>query len=172
MAAPGLEVLQTLQNNFGGVLYKRNRNSVNPDWQDAYSWELLGKSKLRPALQNIVNHLEIKKEQAKLLIWILDDVQGKIMTHDVRDRLKEELKAMKRDPQRLSEKAISEIGPLIPERVGEVVLQPGEIWSKKYNLTECIGCGKSDRKPHSYGLCTRCSDKKYSANRCDSLAAS
>ncbi len=55
----------------------------------------------------------IKKEPAKFSIWILDHIIGKHVTDEIRERLKDELKAMKRDPQRLSDQAVSEIQRLM-----------------------------------------------------------
>lgn len=111
MATPGISVLESLHVNFGGHFGMRNR-SKNPNWSDAYSWELNGK-KCRPFLQNLVNHLEIKKEQAKLLIWMIDNVIGKHVPDAAREHLKAEMKAMKRDPQRLSDRAVSEFHKIV-----------------------------------------------------------
>lgn len=98
-------VLEILQANHGGSIFDDKRSKQNPVWQDACYWSVFGKQ-ARPFLQNIVNHLEIKKEQAKILIWMIDNVMGKHVSKELREHLRDELKAMKRDPQRLSEKAV------------------------------------------------------------------
>jgi len=101
-------VLELLQNNYGGSYQIANRSFENPVWQNSVTWVIQGK-KIRPFLQNIVNHLLIKKEQARFCIWIIDNVMGKHTTKELRECIHNELKAMKRDPQRLSEKAVSQI---------------------------------------------------------------
>lgn len=107
MSENAVFVLELLQANLGGGLSKRPRKFDNPNWQDAYEWSAHGKG-LRPILQNTVNHLYIKKEQARLLIWMIDNSMGKHVPDALREHLKEELKAMKRSPHRLSEVAVAE----------------------------------------------------------------
>lgn len=97
-------LLEILQANHGGSIFNDPKANRNPSWQNACYWHLDGK-KARPFLQNIVNHLEIKTEQARLLIWMIDNVMGKHVGDELREHLKAELQAMKRDPQRLSEAA-------------------------------------------------------------------
>ena len=91
--------------NFSGCVDGRKRSFENPNWQDAYAWVLSGKVHLRKFLQNVVNHLVIKKEQARFAIWILDNIGGKHVTSEVKQLIIDEMKAMKRDPHRLSERA-------------------------------------------------------------------
>lgn len=105
LAEPSKFLLDILQTNHGGSVWEAKRNEKNPVWQNAFYWALHGKQ-ARPFLQNIVNHLYLKKEQARLLIWMIDNVMGKHVPQEVREHLKDELKAMKRDPQRLSEMAV------------------------------------------------------------------
>lgn len=115
LGLPGKEVLEIMQANHGGNTYEKNlkgHEKYNPNWGSAFYWQLEGK-RLRALLQNIVNHLIIKKEQARLAIWILDHITGKQVTDEIRDRLRDEMKAMKRDPQRLSEQAVTGIQLLI-----------------------------------------------------------
>ena len=90
------------------------RHFDNPLWQNAATWTIQGK-KIRPFLQNIVNHMYIKKEQAKFCIWLIDHVMGKHTETEIRKSIHDELKAMKRDPHRLSEKAVERISPLMRE---------------------------------------------------------
>ena len=104
-------VLEMCKENFGGNMFLRTR-SANPNWQDAYCWTTEGK-RLRPFLQNITKHLIIKKEQAKFCIWIIDNVLGKHVKNEVRELLRDEMKAMKRDPQRLSESAVRKVKELM-----------------------------------------------------------
>ena len=105
-------VLEMLQNNYGGSYSISTRNFKNPVWQTAAEWTIQGK-KIRPFLQNIVNHLLIKKEQARFCIWLVDNVMGKHTEKIVRESIHDELKAMKRDPHRLSEKAAERISLLM-----------------------------------------------------------
>lgn len=105
-------VLDMLHENHGGYIGVKDRG--NPNWQAAATWQLNGR-KLRPLLQNIVNHLYIKKEQARFLIWYIDNMHGKRHEHDptglpeARKCAYDELKAMKLDPQRLSEQAAKNV---------------------------------------------------------------
>lgn len=132
MAEAAKPVLEIFNANFGGGLSKRPRKFDNPNWQDAWEWSLHGKS-LRPVLQNLVNHLIVKKEQAKLLIWMIDNLMGKHIPDRVRERLKEEMKAMKRDPHRLSEAAVIELEMMIDAMTEDEV---------RASVKLCKGCGK------------------------------
>lgn len=143
MAENAYPVLEILHANHGGQLHKRNRKSSNPNWMDAYAWGLHGKQ-CRPFLQNIVKHLILKHEQAKLCIWMIDEVMGKWVSQDAKERLRDELKAMKRDPHRLSEKAISEI---------QTGIRPMP-WPK--HAGRCMGCGSQARKYYTNGYCDAC----------------
>lgn len=105
-------LLELLQNNYGGSCAITTRNFTNPVWQNAVTWVIQGK-KVRPFLQNIANHMLIKKEQARFCIWIIDNVMGKHTDKEVRECIHSELKAMKRDPHRLSETAIKNISLLM-----------------------------------------------------------
>ena len=96
--------------NFGGTWDQKKREfTENPNWQDAYCWCLSNKTALRGFLQNLVNHLYIKQQQAKFAIWWIDNVMGKHVTEEVRRFATDEFKAMKRDPQRLSERAAEQV---------------------------------------------------------------
>lgn len=97
------ELLKDCQANFGGHICYRESN--NPNWNNALSWELSGYSQACPILRNIVNHLTIKKEQARFALWMERAVKGKLVSTEVRDTIRQELKLMKRDPHRLSEEA-------------------------------------------------------------------
>jgi len=110
-------VLDMCQANFGGNIWEAKREEKNPNWQTAYYWQLQGKQ-LRPLLQNIVNHLIIKKEQAKLCIWWIDKCMGQQFSRlesveSIRQCARDELKAMKLDPHRLSGTAVQKLSELM-----------------------------------------------------------
>lgn len=132
--------------NFGGSFDSKKRQFQNPNWMPAYTWILCGKNQLRKFLQNIVNHLVIKKEQAKFAIWWIDNMSGKHATENVRRLGSDELKAMKRDPQRLSEVAVRN---LQSKGCG--------VWSKYSNA--CLGCGTTTKKHEARGYCDKCYNK-------------
>jgi hypothetical protein len=96
-------VLECLQQNFGGYLYPREARTETE--RDSVSWELIGYNQVCPFLRNVVNHLYIKQEQAKFLLWMEGHVKGKQVSVEARTFIRDELKAMKRDPHRLSEEA-------------------------------------------------------------------
>jgi len=98
-------ILEMLHTNFGGFISRREREQKNPNWQNASSWELVGYHNVCPFLRNITNHLYIKKEQARLILWMEENLKGKQVSEEVRQCVRQELTAMKRDPHRLSEKA-------------------------------------------------------------------
>lgn len=103
-------ILENLHTNFGGEL--STRHFEREEWQSASNWQIQGK-KIRPFLQNIVNHLYIKKEQCKFCIWFIDNVMGKQVDPSVTQCALNELKAMKVDPHRLSEKAVLKMKELM-----------------------------------------------------------
>lgn len=96
-------LLEMIHNSLGGVLY--NRGSKDPKWQTSTSLEFCGYSQACQVLRNIVNHLILKKEQARFCLWMETNIKGLHVSTEVRDAIREELKLMKRDPHRLSEKA-------------------------------------------------------------------
>jgi hypothetical protein len=96
-------ILDILHANHGGVLSARE--STNSSWQSSTSWELCGYSLVCPFLRNFANHTYIKREQAKFLLSMETTVKGKQIAEQARLFIRDELKAMKRDPHRLSEKA-------------------------------------------------------------------
>lgn len=103
MADNAKYLLDMIQNSCGGHMC--HREMKNPNWQDASSLEFSGYSQACPVLRNIVNHLFLKKEQARLCLWMETNIKGQQVSTEVRDAIREELKLMKRDPHRLSEKA-------------------------------------------------------------------
>lgn len=146
LSEPGRAVLDMLLANHGGNIYVKNlegHGKFNANWKAHHYWQLEGK-RLRPFIQNIVNHLEIKKEQARLVIWMIDNVMGKHVPDGVRELLKDELKAMKSDPQRLSERAVQELSKMMGDAP----------WSR-YSAS-CKGCDSDTVKHHSKGYCEKC----------------
>lgn len=109
----GKNLLQDLSTNFGGHYDPPRRWPNNPSWQAPYTWSLTGSAHLRSVLQNLRNHLILKKEQAKFAIWWIDNIGGKHVTQEVRRFGTAELKAMKKDSQRLSERAVHQIQELM-----------------------------------------------------------
>lgn len=107
MTKSSLFVLEMLKENHGGYLSYRETNNEN--WEDSVCWELCGYSQVCSFLRNIVNHLLIKQEQAKLVLWMEKEIKGRQVADKARQSIRDELKAMKRDPHRLSEKAQAEI---------------------------------------------------------------
>ncbi len=96
-------ILEILHANHGGFLI--SRDSTNPKWQSSTSWELAGYSQACPFLRNIANALEIKQQQARFLLWMEGNLKGSQVSTEVRDTVRYELSAMKRDPHRLSDLA-------------------------------------------------------------------
>ena len=111
MANNARYLLEMMHNSHGGVLC--DRPSKNPSWQSSTSWELAGYKNACMFLRNIVKSLFLKKEQARFCLWLEANVKGKQVGTEVRDVIREELKLMKRDPHRLSEKAQERIKPLL-----------------------------------------------------------
>lgn len=97
------DLLKDFQANFKGSL--SYRESKNPNWQDAITWEVTGYTRVCPILRNIANHLFIKREQAKFILMCERHLKGKHLSKEIRMSCIDELKAMKRDPHRLSEMA-------------------------------------------------------------------
>jgi len=119
MTDVALYLLEMLKANFGGNIWASHRNWTNPNWRPAYYWQLTGRG-MRPLLQNIINHLILKREQAKFCIWWIDKCMGKHLDRtesekimSIRECARNELKAMKTDPHRLSERAIQEFSELM-----------------------------------------------------------
>ena len=103
MTEPGREVLTYAHNSYGGFLCERKAKDAR--WTDSISWECTGYKHACPILRNVFNHLFIKKEQARFCLWLEQNIKGQRVSAEVRDAVRKELKLMKRDPHRLSEKA-------------------------------------------------------------------
>jgi len=111
MANNALQLLGLIQNSLGGRFDERVVD--NPNWQNSTTLSWNGYKQACPVLRNIVNHLFLKREQARLCLWLETNVKGKQVSTEVRDAIREELKLMKRDPHRLSEKAQERIQALL-----------------------------------------------------------
>lgn len=103
MANSALFLLEMNQLNFGGHL--SSRASTKENHQDSTTWTVSGYKQTCCLLRNVVNHLILKKEQARLALWMETNLKGTRLTQEVLDIVREEFKLMKRDPHRLSEKA-------------------------------------------------------------------
>ena len=104
-------LLEMCQLNFGG--HFSSRESKNENWQSSTCWTLSGYKTTCPILRNVVNHLFLKKEQARFCLWMETNLKGTRLQQDVLNAVREELKLMKRDPHRLSEKAQERILSLL-----------------------------------------------------------
>lgn len=98
-------LLDILHSNFGGHISHREKSGNNPNWQDSDEWTLAGYDRVCPFVRNIANHLFLKREQARLVLWMEQHLKGKRSDHKIHDIIREESAAMKRDPHRLSETA-------------------------------------------------------------------
>lgn len=103
MADSAKFLLEMCQLNFGGHL--SGRESKNDNWQSSTCWTLSGYKITCPVLRNVANHLILKKEQARLCLWMENNLKGTRLEQDMLNAVREEFKLMKRDPHRLSEKA-------------------------------------------------------------------
>jgi hypothetical protein len=95
-------VLEMARNSWGGYFHER---PAKGNHRASVSWELSGYKQSCPVLRNVINHLFVKKEQARFALWMERNLKGQQVSTEVRDAVREEFKLMKRDPHRLSEKA-------------------------------------------------------------------
>lgn len=103
LTEPGYEVIDLLVNNFGG--HVEVRKPKNSQWTPSKTWSVTA-SRAVMVLGNVKNSLIIKKEQAKLAIAWEKHLKGRHIPDSVKDIMSEEMKLMKKDPHRLSEKAM------------------------------------------------------------------
>ena len=106
LTEPGFDVIDLLANNFGGNV--ETRTPKDPRWSPSKTWCVTA-SRAVMVLGNVRNSLIIKKEQAKLAIAWEKHLKGTHVPEDVKDIMSEEMKLMKKDPHRLSEKAVYRI---------------------------------------------------------------
>ena len=109
MSNVALYLLEMFKLNFGGYLSSRSGSKQNENWSDSTAWELAGYKQACPVLRNVVNHLILKREQARFCLWMETNLKGKHVGQEVVEKCREVLKLMKRDPHRLSEQAQEEI---------------------------------------------------------------
>jgi len=112
-AMSGRVVIDRIASTFGGSVHHR-KVQQNPRAQDSVSWECCTVETNRRLLNIMLPHLIVKREQAILALWWFDNAHGRQVTDfpgivQARQTLIDELVAMKRDPQRLSEGASQRI---------------------------------------------------------------
>jgi len=112
MSVQAEQLVEPLQNTYPGTVYHA-RPQTNPNWSDSWTISWDGYSRCCGVLRNIINHLILKKEEARLCLWMETHIKGKHVSTDVRDAIREELKLMKRDPHRLSVQAQERILTLL-----------------------------------------------------------
>ena len=110
LVAPSGFLLEICKANYGGYLSHRKGSGTH---QDSICWELCNYTRVCPVLRNLVNHLLLKKEQARFCLWMETNTKGLHVGTLVRDAIRDELKLMKTDPHRLSEQAQERILPLL-----------------------------------------------------------
>jgi hypothetical protein len=119
MTDSALNLMQLIHSAFGGNIVRRKATKKNQ--QDSWSIEWLKGDTIRELLHTILPRLILKREQAKLAIWWLDNASGRRVDRgecfpgmeQARYALRDEMRAMKRDPQRLSERAVARIEALM-----------------------------------------------------------
>jgi len=120
LTKPSMFVLESLSASFGGALEDRSGSEIyktKTNWQPAVTWALTG-SRAYGLLQNIKQHLLIKKNQAEFAMQYYDSDHrgstiGKHLAGEERERtlkfrnaVYDAMKAMKQDPHRLSDLAL------------------------------------------------------------------
>jgi vacuolar-type H+-ATPase subunit E/Vma4 len=110
-------VIYKLHASFGGHVTTRPANGLKQ--QSSLSVEWLNDADIRSILSLIVRHLELKTAQAKLVLWWLDNAKGRQTNaaypgmEKAREAFAEELREMKRDPNRSTQRAIQRITTLM-----------------------------------------------------------
>ena len=115
MASVAKPIMDMIVNTCGGSL--THLESTNPNWSDKYEWAASTYKTACPVLRNVVNHLILKKEQARLFLWCETNLKGRQVGHTVRNAVREELTLMKRDAHRLSETAQERILGMLQSEV-------------------------------------------------------
>lgn len=117
MSASAKPLMGALHVVFGGHFVHRKSTAKNQ--QDSWSLEWLNGDAIRELLRAILPHLILKAEQAKLALWWLDTASGRqtkagyVGMEKARAAFRDEMRAMKLDPQRLSERAAERIALLM-----------------------------------------------------------
>lgn len=117
MVVGAKELLENVQNNFGGYLEHRKGKGT---FSDSYTWIIAGKDHTLKFLKLIQKYLLIKRQQALFAIWWLENMSGRQKKSDgyqkiskIRQFAYDEMKRLKKDPQRLSERAVRTINELM-----------------------------------------------------------
>ncbi len=116
MANSSIGLAHLLHTKFGGHLAHRKAGKTSQ--QDSWSLEWLSGAEMHRILNLILPHLILKAEQARLILWWLDNASGRQRSkvagmEQAREAFVLELRAMKADPQRLSERAAEHIASLM-----------------------------------------------------------
>ena len=111
-------ILLDFQQRYGGHIL--HRAAVNSKQQSSTSWELLAKAEMGRMLQFMLPHLVIKKSQAELVLWWLENASGRYSGRgagagvpEARQYFVDELKRMKLDPLRASHVAVQHLSELL-----------------------------------------------------------
>ena len=113
MSVAAEDLGKLLHKRFGGHMSYRKPQNANQS--ASWSLEWLSRKDMLALLDTIQPYLILKAEQAKLIRWWLANASGRqtkagyVGMEKARAAFAEELSAMKRDPQRLSERAESRI---------------------------------------------------------------
>lgn len=158
LAEVALPLLSALKAQYGGRLSHREQSSANEKWSDSSTLEWNGAKEVQQILNEIFPYLLIKKEQAKLALWWMENAKGVHATRcpgidQAREALAEELQTMKKDGTRLSAAAEQRISAYLAQRK----------WSRDFE--RCIDCGTT-KKPHSArGRCQTCASRYQKSRR-------
>ena len=110
-------VIHKLHASFGGHVTTRPATGLNQ--QSSLSLEWLRDVEIRSILSLMLPFLELKAAQAKLVLWWLDNAKGRQTNaaypgmEKARHAFAEELRAMKRDPNRSTQRAIERVTTLM-----------------------------------------------------------
>lgn len=113
-AVSGRAVLDKLHTVYGGTL--KLRKGSNPNQQEYISWEFLDRKGMLLLLNTMLPHLIVKREQAELAIWWLENAAGLYSGKGIRPKMEEarktfseRLMSMKRNPSLTSDEAVKVI---------------------------------------------------------------
>lgn len=116
-AVSGRAVLDRLHAVYGGTL--KQRPGSNPNQQEYISWEFLDGKGMLILLKTTLPFLIVKREQAELAIWWLENATGLYSGKGIRPELSnarklfsESLMRMKRDSSTTSADSIKAIAPM------------------------------------------------------------
>lgn len=75
MANCALPLIIKIHQQYGGILKERKLSKKNPLWSDQTYIYWIAQDDVRELLVKIEPYLELKREQAKLVLWWLDNVR-------------------------------------------------------------------------------------------------